>query len=200
MEYSGLWRRIGAAILDSMILGIFYGILSKLFNIFYIIIYNIEPQPITLITLGILNIVMYLQYYSVMLSSIEGRTLGMKVVRIRAKTVDGDRVAYLRSLSRYLISMLPSWILLYTPYKVMIEMFFTNKTEINSSNSFLVISLLKSLGSSFLFLIILQIFGVVAMIVFTRKKQSYYDFLTSVVFIRDVEKEIFDKRDVKKDI
>ena len=79
-------------------------------------------------------------------------------------------------------------------------MFFTNKTKINSSNSFLVISLLKSLGSSFLFLIILQIFGVVAMIVFTRKKQSYYDFLTSVVFIRDVEKEIFDKRDVKKDI
>ena len=96
---SGFWRRFGAFILDSIILGIFGFLLGGVF----------EDQFVEIGSWGrLFGFAIALSYFGIMNSQItKGQTLGKMILNIRVVNTDNKPIGILHSFARYSILGLP---------------------------------------------------------------------------------------------
>lgn len=128
MEYGGFWIRVGAYLVDGVILGlIFYFILSPIFmkmatNMFGDMalyqdpqnLQNLDPAQMQALMADMAGKMMKLVWitnllnmilmggYFVVLEGGPGQTLGKKALGLRVVTPEGDRIGYLKALARYI--------------------------------------------------------------------------------------------------
>lgn len=96
---AGFWRRIGALVIDSLILGVVGLALSLVFESLFV-------------QMGgwgrLVGFVIALAYFGVMNSSVaNGQTLGKKLLHIRVVNSSNNTIGLLRSFARYTILALP---------------------------------------------------------------------------------------------
>ena len=99
LQISGFWPRVGAFLVDIVILGLFGNILGILFNDFFVLI------GVWGVLLGF---TIAAAYFSLMNSNIsEGRTLGKEIFKIQVVKKDGSYLTPLQSFFRYSIISVP---------------------------------------------------------------------------------------------
>jgi uncharacterized RDD family membrane protein YckC len=104
-ELAGFWRRLGAYVLDAIILGVIAAIIQAIIGA---ITRSSDPTGAT-VTSGLIGLVLYLIYFGYLWSR-NGQTLGYMALGIRVVRVDGGPVslgvAVLRALLVYLSFLL----------------------------------------------------------------------------------------------
>ena len=105
-DYAGFWLRVGASILDSLIIGLPVGI------ILIIVMIPMVLQDPDFNDSGFTGIIYLLSivgtwlYYALMESSSWQGTLGKKIVGIKVTDLDGNRISFGRATGRYFGKML----------------------------------------------------------------------------------------------
>ena len=103
MEYAGFWRRVGAALIDGILVGVVSGIVTA-------IVGAIDDD---LAIYGqILLIVAAYGYYAGMESSAYQATVGKIALGIQVTDLNGQRISFMRALGRNLAEILSALILL----------------------------------------------------------------------------------------
>ena len=111
MEYVGVGRRLVATIVDAIIIGILFGVISGIFFI------QQDPMPESVELLGTRNIASFLisiVYYAA-LEATTGATIGKRLLGLRVVMVDGTPVDWTSSIIRNvlrIIDFLPVFYLL----------------------------------------------------------------------------------------
>ncbi|MBA2871570.1 putative RDD family membrane protein YckC [Anoxybacillus calidus] len=105
-KYAGFWLRLGAYILDSIILFPVGFVLGFVFGL-------LEPEDGTIgVILQFLIFVVTWLYFALMESSSIQGTLGKKIVGIQVTDTDGNKISFLRATGRHFSKILSSLILL----------------------------------------------------------------------------------------
>jgi len=125
MNYAGFWRRLGALIVDSIIIGIAIGIVGTLLQAIGIPFFatqsfeatggdaglgasaEVELNPVA----SIISIVLIWLYYALQESGPRGATLGKRVIGIRVVDTAGNRVSFARATGRHFAKYLSALIL-----------------------------------------------------------------------------------------
>lgn len=101
--YAGFWRRFLATIIDGIILGILYGIISKIF------VSNVVVSPESgnfidlsgnLLTINLITAIIFLIYYSAFESSRLQATPGKRVLSLVVTKADGQPISFFQALVR----------------------------------------------------------------------------------------------------
>ena len=103
MEYAGFWRRVAAAVIDSILIGIVGGILIAIAG---------AISSGALVVGYILYVVGAYGYYAGMESSAYQATVGKIALGIQVTDLNGNRISFLRALGRNLAEILSALILL----------------------------------------------------------------------------------------
>lgn len=98
--YADLWLRLGAYAIDSLLLVLVYSILKGI-----ITLTNSNNETRIFFLFGIFFIISWL-YFAIMESSPAGGTIGKQIVRICVIDIQGKKISFLRSTSRYFIKTL----------------------------------------------------------------------------------------------
>jgi uncharacterized RDD family membrane protein YckC len=105
-EYAGFWRRVGAALIDGLLIGI---VTSPI----YVAIGG-DPDDRSAAVLGtvypILALAQWL-YFALMESSSRQATLGKMAIGIRVTDLDGNRIGFGKATGRYFAKFLSALIL-----------------------------------------------------------------------------------------
>ncbi len=117
MVYSGFWRRVGAGLIDSIILQAIAWVILAFFGISLIDTVgesmmparNMEEMRIFYTKWSLGWFILLLPYYSFFQSSKHQATPGMMVLSIRIVGYDGKKISFWRAFGRFLASNL-SWI------------------------------------------------------------------------------------------
>jgi uncharacterized RDD family membrane protein YckC len=103
MEYAGFWRRVAAAIIDGILVGIVSGIVTAFAG---------ALSDGAELTAQLLLIVAAYGYYAGMESSAYQATVGKIALGIQVTDLNGNRISFLRALGRNLAEILSALILL----------------------------------------------------------------------------------------
>lgn len=96
---AGFWRRIGALIIDSLILGAFGFLLSLFLKEYF---YNLGDSGV------LVGLVVGLVYFGLLNSSVcGGQTLGKRAVKIKVVSKSNQLISLPKSLIRYLVFSIP---------------------------------------------------------------------------------------------
>lgn len=90
--YAGFWRRVGAYLLDTLILLVPLMILATAFDQFFVL----------------LAIVLVWQYYALQESGVAQGTLGKKIVGLKVTDMKGKRISFGRATGRHFAKIISS--------------------------------------------------------------------------------------------
>jgi uncharacterized RDD family membrane protein YckC len=97
---AGFWIRLGAAVIDGIILNIIVNIITRLFGLES----NIDPREAG--AAGGISLIINLGYYTYLHASAAGQTIGNRICGIRIADADtGGSIPYSRALIRALMSI-----------------------------------------------------------------------------------------------
>ncbi len=118
MVYSGFWRRVGAGLIDSIVLQIITGIILSFFGIsVFDSMANHSGQIGDMVggnnfqVIFPVSFVLSSFYYAYSQSSKYQATLGMRVFSIRIVGYDGKGISFLRAFGRFLATYLSAILL-----------------------------------------------------------------------------------------
>ena len=118
-NYAGFWRRVGAYIIDAILLNIVASIITSELGIDNGMgaVMSGDPEAIAAAssvasTGTLLNVVIALAYFAGMESSSWQATLGKKVLGMVVTDLDGNRISLPRAIGRYFAKILSAIILL----------------------------------------------------------------------------------------
>ncbi len=103
MEYAGFWRRVGAALIDAILVGVVGGILNAILGAT-----GDDSGAIG----GLITFVGAYAYYAGMESSSSQATVGKMALGIQVTDLNGRRISFWRALGRNLAEILSALILL----------------------------------------------------------------------------------------
>lgn len=103
-NYAGFWIRVGAALVDGVILGI----LNVIISFIYLGTYSIY-QSDTL--LSVVSWILGILYYTLMESSERQATLGKMAVGIKVGDAHGNKISFANALGRYFAKIISAIIL-----------------------------------------------------------------------------------------
>jgi len=116
-EYGGFWRRVGAYIIDAIVVSIAITVIGSIFGIgtsntqvddlSAAFSYNADDAPSM-----IMSLVIGVGYFAGMESSAWQATLGKKALGMVVTDLHGNRISFARALGRYLAKILSGLILL----------------------------------------------------------------------------------------
>ncbi len=126
MNYSGFWRRVGASLIDSLVLGL---VTSPIGGLITISAANFSPEAMMGISeeqalammmpviamaavAGVVSFIIQMLYFAIMESSKYQATLGKMALGIMVTDTDGMRISFGRALGRNLGKMISSLILM----------------------------------------------------------------------------------------
>ncbi|HQS83857.1 MAG: hypothetical protein B7Y25_03020 [Alphaproteobacteria bacterium 16-39-46] len=128
VRYAGLWRRVGAGLID----GLFIGSLIGIMMVFALGVIGISQEVISsgsleedqkmlfiVVCFGLLSILFSWGYYACFQSSRLQATPGMKAFSIRITDYAGERISFWRASGRFFAAIL-SGIMLYAGYLMMV--------------------------------------------------------------------------------
>lgn len=98
--YAGFWKRVGATLLDGIIVSLPIGLVAGM-------IFGNEEM----IYSNLFTFVLGLLYKTLMESSIKQATLGKMIVGIRVADLNGDRISFGRAVGRYFAAIVSAIIL-----------------------------------------------------------------------------------------
>lgn len=98
LRYAGFWIRVGAALIDGLILGAVNGVLSILL---------VRAEIAGFVGISVLNVA----YFTLMESSEHQATLGKMAVGIKVGDENGNRLTFANALGRYFAKILSAMIL-----------------------------------------------------------------------------------------
>jgi uncharacterized RDD family membrane protein YckC len=118
LTYAGFWIRVGAAIIDGIILGIVQSIVGGIFGIsmWSMSVRNSTAPDFAalmsaLVPLFLSMTVFQWLYYALMESSSNQGTLGKMACGIKVTNLNGERITFLNATGRYFSKILSSLIL-----------------------------------------------------------------------------------------
>ncbi len=103
MEYAGFWRRVAAALIDGILVGIVSAIVTSIAG---------AISDGAAVLAQILLVVAAYAYYAGMESSAYQATVGKIALGIQVTDLNGNRISFLRALGRNLAEILSAVILL----------------------------------------------------------------------------------------
>ena len=103
MEYAGFWRRVGAALIDGILVGVVTGIVTAMTD-------AIDDDAGIVVQL-LLFVAAY-AYYAGFESSAYQATVGKMALGIQVTDLNGQRISFMRALGRNLAEILSALILL----------------------------------------------------------------------------------------
>ncbi|HSG35757.1 MAG TPA: RDD family protein [Sphingomonadaceae bacterium] len=116
-EYGGFWRRVGAYLIDVILLGIVASTLGSIFgfgtttsefgDLSASYSYSVDDAESSLLSLAL-----GIAYFAGLESSKMQATLGKKALGMVVTDLDGNRISFLRALGRYFAKILSALILL----------------------------------------------------------------------------------------
>jgi uncharacterized RDD family membrane protein YckC len=112
-NYAGFWRRVGAYIIDAIILGIGVAILATVLGVdmgYEAAMVGAEPEGSGL--LNLVSILIGVAYFAGMESSSMQATLGKKALGMVVTDLQGRRISLPRAIGRYFAKILSAIILL----------------------------------------------------------------------------------------
>lgn len=152
---SGYWRRVGALVVDTVVLGLFGSLLGSLFSDTFT---AMGPNAIWI------GLIIAILYFSILNSAIgNGQTLGKRLFAIRVVDANNQQISLLRSFCRYSILVIP--------YSL------SDLTALATPNPTIILYLssLIGVGGSFV---------IVYLIVFNRAtRQSLHDLITGTYVV-----------------
>ena len=101
IQYAGFWIRVGAAIIDIIIMNIVGGVLGFLFGL------AMESEPVGFLISFIVNV----GYFAGFESSSWQATLGKRAVGVKVTGEQGERISFWRAVGRYLGKIVSTLIL-----------------------------------------------------------------------------------------
>ncbi len=115
-QYGGFWRRVGAYLIDIILLGIISSILGSVFGIGTTTTelgdmsaaYSYSADDAGS---GALSLLLGIAYFAGLESSSMQATLGKKLLGMVVTDLDGNRISFLRALGRYFAKILSAVIL-----------------------------------------------------------------------------------------
>ncbi|HZZ74073.1 MAG TPA: RDD family protein [Pirellulales bacterium] len=112
-RYAGFWIRVGAALLDGLVLGLFAGVPMTIVMEMYmkpppqnirtvaeLLAYFVELLPI-FVAVSVANFLITWLYYAILESSSRQATLGKMACRLMVYRTDGTRLSFGRATSRF---------------------------------------------------------------------------------------------------
>ncbi len=99
LQYISVWPRAGALIIDSIILGVVFGILGSIFGLFS------QNAQNALWVVYLLMAILYFGYFIVM-EAMWGATLGKMLLRLRVVKTDGSPISWSESVIRNLLRII----------------------------------------------------------------------------------------------
>jgi uncharacterized RDD family membrane protein YckC len=99
VRYAGFWKRVGASLLDGIIVGIPLSIILYL------------TLGLDSVTSNVISFVVQLLYTTLMESSDKQATLGKMIVGIKVTDLYGERISFGRAVGRYFAAILSGLIL-----------------------------------------------------------------------------------------
>ncbi len=103
MAYAGIWRRFAALLVDSLVVGVPFGLV-------FTFVLDLEPGTDDLLA-ELLITVIALMYFAALESSPRQATIGKMALGIYVTGERGERISFLRALGRNLAKYLSSLIL-----------------------------------------------------------------------------------------
>ncbi len=103
MEYAGFWRRVGASVIDGILLNVVGGI---------VIAISAAISDVLVVIAYIVYVVALFLYYAIMESSSYQATVGKIALGIQVTDLSGNRIGFGRALGRNLAEILSALILL----------------------------------------------------------------------------------------
>jgi uncharacterized RDD family membrane protein YckC len=103
MEYAGFWRRVAAALIDGILVGIVSGIVTAIAG---------GASDDAGVIAQLLLVVAAYAYYAGMESSAYQATVGKIALGIQVTDLNGNRISFMRALGRNLAEILSALILL----------------------------------------------------------------------------------------
>jgi len=104
MPYAGFWIRVGAALIDSIIVGVVNFAIAKAFIPGYAFMETNWPATAVSLITGI-------AYYVVMESSEKQGTLGKMALNLKVGKANGERISFANALGRYFAKYISAMIL-----------------------------------------------------------------------------------------
>ncbi len=99
LQYVSVWPRAGAIIIDSIILGVVFGILGSIFGLFS------QNAQNALGVVYLLLAILFFGYFIVM-EAMWGATLGKMLLRLRVVKTDGSPISWSESVIRNLLRII----------------------------------------------------------------------------------------------
>ena len=96
--YAGFWKRVGAYVVDSLVLALFFGIGGLFLGYYDVSSADVSSVDVLISLWGFL--VPWL-YFAVMESSTAQATLGKRAVRLKVVDLEGNRITFGRATGRY---------------------------------------------------------------------------------------------------
>lgn len=101
-RYAGFWVRVGAYIIDAIILGIAQGIIGSMFVR--------TPEDMSIMTISTSTILGVL-YFCLMESSEKQATVGKIALNLKVGGLNGERITFMNALGRYFAKILSALII-----------------------------------------------------------------------------------------
>jgi uncharacterized RDD family membrane protein YckC len=103
MEYAGFWRRVGASVIDGILLNVVGGI---------VIAISAAISDVLVVIAYVVYVAALFLYYAIMESSSYQATVGKIALGIQVTDLSGNRIGFGRALGRNLAEILSALILL----------------------------------------------------------------------------------------
>ncbi len=102
-KYAGFWPRVGAAMLDSLLLAVPYFVVGWIFsfNIGYNIAIDFEIMNLTVIVWDLIWFLIGYLYFAILESSSLQASLGKRVFSLKVIDFTGERISFMRATGRY---------------------------------------------------------------------------------------------------
>lgn len=116
-HYGGFWRRVGAYLIDAILIAIVFGIVGSILGVDFGYDATVATTPEdAMATQGdpmasLLGLVIGIAYFAGMESSSMQATLGKKVLGMVVTDAAGNRISFLRAVGRYFAKILSALIL-----------------------------------------------------------------------------------------
>lgn len=113
LEYASFWARVGAMLIDYIILGI----ATSLIGLSTVYLFtDIKPGHSVeyygkLVGIYLFRTTLYYLYFAIMESSSLGATLGKRALNIRVTDIDGNRISFIKATGRYFAKIISAIIL-----------------------------------------------------------------------------------------
>ena len=105
--YGGFWIRVVAYIIDAILISLVFGVVTSIFGIRYINMYDLSQiDPTT----NLLSLAIAWLYFALLESSERGATVGKMAMGLRVVSNDGKRISFMNATGRYFAKILSAMI------------------------------------------------------------------------------------------